>query len=174
MERERERESTGKEKDDHQQAWQLIINQHLKPVFAYTVVYVKDVAQSVAFYSNAFGFNVRRLDHSNRWGELDSGPTTIAFTPLHQRETDERSGAVRTPAEEEAERGPVDVCFGYADVDAAYRRAVENGAVPVSPPREKSWGQKVGYVRDIDGIIVRMESFLGGGSSTAASTSPAI
>lgn len=56
------------------------------------------------------------------------------------------------------ERGPVEICFDYADVDAAYRRAVDSGAVPVSPPEQKSWGQKVGYVRDIDGIIVRMGS----------------
>lgn len=44
------------------------------------------------------------------------------------------------------------------DVDAAYRRAVDSGAVPVSPPEQKNWGQKVGYVRDIDGITVRMGS----------------
>lgn len=28
----------------------------------------------------------------------------------------------------------------------------------VSKPEEKEWGQKVGYVRDIDGIVVRMGS----------------
>lgn len=38
------------------------------------------------------------------------------------------------------------------------QRAVENGAVAVSEPELKEWGQKVGYVRDIDGIVVRMGS----------------
>ena len=37
-----------------------------------------------------------------------------------------------------------------------FQRAVENGAVPVSEPEMKEWGQKVGYVRDIDGIVIRM------------------
>ncbi|RWW48447.1 hypothetical protein BHE74_00045478 [Ensete ventricosum] len=168
-----------------------IMARHLIPAFAYTVVYVKDVARSVAFYSDAFGYRVRRLDGSHRsdssssascaatfdssvviltvsfvllmvsrWGELESGQTTIAFTPLHQRETDERTGAVRTPARE-GERGPVEVCFDYADVDAAYKRAVDRGAVPVSPPEVKEWGQKVGYVRDVDGIVVRLGSYVG-------------
>ncbi|KAJ8457851.1 hypothetical protein OPV22_030777 [Ensete ventricosum] len=136
----------------------------LIPAFAYTVVYVKDVARSVAFYSDAFGYRVRRLDGSHRWGELESGQTTIAFTPLHQRETDERTGAVRTPARE-GERGPVEVCFDYADVDAAYKRAVDRGAVPVSPPEVKEWGQKVGYVRDVDGIVVRLGSYVGDSAS---------
>nr|XP_009419953.1 PREDICTED: uncharacterized protein LOC103999815 [Musa acuminata subsp. malaccensis] len=131
----------------------------LVPAFAYTAVYVKDAARSVAFYSDAFGYKVRRLMRRHRWGKLESGQTTIAFTPLHQRETDERTGAVRTPARE-GERCPVEVCFDYPDVDAAYKRAV-----PVSPPEVKEWGQKVGYVRDMDGIVVRMGSHVGDGTS---------
>ncbi|AES88846.2 putative glyoxalase/Bleomycin resistance protein/Dihydroxybiphenyl dioxygenase [Medicago truncatula] len=127
----------------------------LSPEFAYTVLYVKDVAESVAFYSKAFGYSVRRLDESHRWGELESGHTTIAFTPIHQHETDDLTGVVHTTRSNK-ERPPVEVCFVYTDVDAAYKRAVENGAVPVSEPEMKEWGQKVGYVRDIDGIVIRM------------------
>ncbi|KAL8549716.1 hypothetical protein ACS0TY_008526 [Phlomoides rotata] len=88
----------------------------MSPKFAYTVVYVKDVAKSVAFYAKAFGYPVRRLDDSHRWGELESGQTTIAFTPAKQRETDDLTGAVRV-----RERNPVEVCFDYADVDAAFK-----------------------------------------------------
>ncbi|GMY10808.1 Glyoxalase_2 domain-containing protein [Fagus crenata] len=133
---------------------------NVSPAFAYTVVYVKDVAKSVAFYAKAFGHSVRRLDESHsRWGELESGQTTIAFTPLHQHETDDLTGTVHTLGSR-GERQPIEVCFAYPDVDAAYKRAVENGAVPVSDPEEKEWGQKVGYVRDIDGIVVRMGSYV--------------
>ncbi|KAG6620971.1 hypothetical protein I3843_13G083200 [Carya illinoinensis] len=132
---------------------------NLSPAFAYTVVYVKDVAKSVAFYAKAFGHSVRRLDESHRWGELESGQTTIAFTTLHQHETDDLTGAVQT-ARSSGQRQPVEVCFAYPDVDAAYKRAVENGAVPVSEPETKEWGQKVGYVRDMDGIVVRMGSYV--------------
>lgn len=41
-----------------------------------------------------------------------------------------------------------------------FQRAVENGAVAVCEPEEKEWGQKVGYVRDPDGIVVRMGSYV--------------
>ncbi|KAK6271953.1 hypothetical protein POUND7_009036 [Theobroma cacao] len=133
---------------------------NLKPTFGYTVVYVKDVAKSVDFYAKAFGYDVRRLDESHRWGELESGHTTIAFTPRHQHETDDLTGAVQVP-KSDSERPPVEICLVYTDVDAAFKRAVENGAVPVSQPEDKqSWGQKVGYVRDIDGLTVRMGSYV--------------
>ncbi|XP_050214040.1 uncharacterized protein LOC126665319 [Mercurialis annua] len=132
---------------------------NLKPALAYVVVYVKDVAKSVDFYAKAFGYHVRHLDNSHRWGELESGQTTIAFTPIHQHETDDLSGTVRTP-HVGRERAPLEVCFAYPDVDAAYKRAVENGAVGVSEPEDKEWGQRVGYVRDLDGIVVRVGSFV--------------
>ncbi|KMT05285.1 hypothetical protein BVRB_7g174230 [Beta vulgaris subsp. vulgaris] len=130
---------------------------NLNPAYAYTVVYVKDVAKSVAFYAKAFGINVRRLDNSHRWGELESGQTTIAFTPIHQHETDGVTGQVRVPHSNN-ERGPIEVCFDFADVDAAFKMAVENGAEAVSEPEQKEWGQKVGYVRDIDGMVIRLGS----------------
>ncbi|XP_044505812.1 uncharacterized protein Mb0911c-like isoform X1 [Mangifera indica] len=132
---------------------------NLSPAFAYTVVYVKDVAKSVAFYAKAFGYNVRRADESHRWGELESGQTTIAFTPAHQHETDDLTGSVQT-FKSGGVRQPVELCFDYPDVDAAYKKAVENGAVAVSQPENKEWGQKVGYVRDIDGIVIRMGNYV--------------
>ncbi|XP_055831736.1 uncharacterized protein LOC129900739 [Solanum dulcamara] len=130
---------------------------NLGPTFAYTVVYCKDVAKSVAFYAKAFGYNVRRLDESHKWGELESGATTIAFTPMHQHETDDITGHVQT-SQSRGDRQPVELCFDYVDIDSAYKRAIENGAVAVSEPEEKKWGQKVGYVRDPDGNIVRVGS----------------
>ncbi|CAN4098856.1 unnamed protein product [Withania somnifera] len=130
---------------------------NLGPAFAYTVVYCKDVAKSVAFYAKAFGYNVRRLDENRKWGELESGATTIAFTPIHQHETDDITGQVHTP-QSQGGRQSIELCFDYVDIDAAYKRAIENGAVAVSDPEEKKWGQKIGYVRDPDGNIVRMGS----------------
>lgn len=58
--------------------------------------------------------------HGCRWGELESGQTTIAFTPIHQYETDGRTGTVKTP-ELSRERQQMEVCFAYQDVDAAYK-----------------------------------------------------
>lgn len=90
----------------------------LNPHFPYTVVFVKDVGKYVEFYSKAFGFNLRRLDHSRRWEELQSGSTTIALTPVEQHETEVTDGM--QIAEKDQPSHNVELCFTYFDVDAAY------------------------------------------------------
>ncbi|MEH2279713.1 MAG: VOC family protein [Nostoc sp.] len=46
------------------------------------------------------------------------------------------------------------------DVDAAFNRAVEASAVILVVPKQKPWGQKVGYVRDLDGILIKIASLI--------------
>ena len=49
--------------------------------FAYTLVYVADVAASLAFFERAFGLPTRFLHESGAYGEVDTGAgsTTLAF-----------------------------------------------------------------------------------------------
>lgn len=42
---------------------------------------------------------------------------------MHQHETDDLTGAVKTPSSGR-ERQPVEVCFAYPDVDAAYKVSI--------------------------------------------------
>ena len=37
------------------------------------------------------------------------------------------------------------------DVDIAYRRAVDHGALPAMPPVDMFWGDRYGWVRDLFG-----------------------
>jgi hypothetical protein len=43
-----------------------------------------------------------------------------------------------------------------ADVDAAYRIAVDAGCEPLAAPADKPQGQRVGYVRDPFGMLVEL------------------
>ncbi|KAL2635381.1 hypothetical protein R1flu_006860 [Riccia fluitans] len=126
--------------------------------FAYTVVYVHDVEQTANFYEKAFGMKIRRMDQSRKWGELESGQTTIAFTPLEQREA-RITGGVHAPDASE-QRSNVELSFSFQDVDAAFKHAVDAGAVAIASPEDKPWGQRVGYVRDINGVTIRVGSFV--------------
>src|SRR5215475_12281277 len=47
--------------------------------FGYTIIYVPDVAASLAFFTRAFGLARRFLHESGTYGELDTGATTLAF-----------------------------------------------------------------------------------------------
>jgi len=123
---------------------------------AYVIAYVPDVNEAAEFYKKAFGLQIRPQNKSHSWIEMETGATTLAFTPLKQRETqliggvDSASGGNNT----------IDICLDFPDVEAAYKHAISQGAKPVAEPEDKVWKQKVSYVKDIYGNIVRLGSFV--------------
>ncbi|CAA6654944.1 unnamed protein product [Spirodela intermedia] len=126
----------------------------MRPAFAYTVVYVTDVAESLEFYAKAFGYEIRRLDESHRgrrWSSVSSTPTSTPPTrsPIHLFPFSSVSDGWSFSF--------VLFCFLTHRCCSAAEGGGER-AVPVSAPEEKEWGQKVGYVRDLDGIVVRLGS----------------
>ncbi len=50
--------------------------------FSYTILYVKDVAQSAAFYEKAFGLKQRFMHESGQYAEMETGGTSLAFAGL--------------------------------------------------------------------------------------------
>lgn len=48
----------------------------------------------------------------------------------------------------------VDIGFVTNDVESAYKKAVNAGAIEVIPPKTMPWGQVVVYVREINGFLV--------------------
>ena len=104
----------------------------------YTIVYVPDVAASLAFFTAAFGLPRKFLHESGLYGELDTGPTTLAFAAHAMGELNFPGGLVTD------------------DVPAAHRRALSQGASELSAPTEKPWGQVVSYLRAPDGTLVEL------------------
>ena len=47
--------------------------------FGYTILYVDDVASTLAFYGKAFGLATRYMHESGSYGELETGTTALAF-----------------------------------------------------------------------------------------------
>lgn len=50
-------------------------------IFRYTILYVEDVAASLAFYERAFAMERGFLHESGDYGELVTGATKLAFLP---------------------------------------------------------------------------------------------
>jgi uncharacterized glyoxalase superfamily protein PhnB len=48
------------------------------------------------------------------------------------------------------------------DADAAYARALGNGATSISPPEDKPYGERAGGVRDSFGNVWYISTYLGG------------
>jgi lactoylglutathione lyase len=124
--------------------------------FAYTILYVKDVAQAIAFYDRAFGLKQRFIDESSQYAEMETGATTLAFAANELAHSNLPEGF----QENRLSKPPAGIEVGFVteDVEAAFSQAVEAGAITVVAPKAKPWGQTVAYVRDLDGILIEIAS----------------
>ena len=120
----------------------------------YTIIYVPDVAQSLAFFEAAFGLKRRFLHESGTYGELATGETTLSFAPHELGDDNFPGGHVR--ASESTKPLGVEIALVTEDVLSAHRNAIEHGATELSPPAQKPWGQTVSYVRAPDGMLVEL------------------
>jgi len=124
--------------------------------FKWTIIYVPDVPQTVAFYEKAFGIKRSFVHESNQYAEMDTGATTLAFASdqLAQSNFDlvyTRNNKASAPA-------GVEIAFVTDDVAVAFKRAVAAGAEPIVDPKLKPWGQTVSFVRDQNGVLVEIAS----------------
>jgi predicted enzyme related to lactoylglutathione lyase len=118
--------------------------------FGYTILYVDDVAKTLAFYERAFGLKTKMT--MGNYGELDTGATTLSFA--------ERALATEHVGMEPQKNGPapfpLEIAFTTKDVASAYDAAIKAGCVSVAAPSQKPWGQTISYVRDCNGFLVEI------------------
>lgn len=122
--------------------------------FGYTILYVKDVPRSVAFYEDAFGLSRRFVHEEGMYAEMDTGATTLSFAANGLAKSNLPCGFVENKPS--GPPGGFEVAFTTENVQAAYDRALAAGATPISAPAAKPWGQIVAFVRDKDGITVEL------------------
>lgn len=124
--------------------------------FGYTILYVEDVERAVSFYEEAFGLERRFVHESGQYAEMETGQTALAFASVELGESNLPAGfrkndPIGLPA-------GIEIAFVSEDVDAAFEAATKAGAARVAEPTTKPWGQKVAYVRDLDGVLVEIGS----------------
>jgi len=114
------------------------------------IVFVEDVARSLAFYERVVGAELDHLDEDGSYGELKSGVGFAAHWHV-ERHLDlsfHRNEPDRLP-------GGFELDFAVDDVDTAFARAIDAGATAVWEPREKPWGRSA-LLRDPDGVFVHL------------------
>ncbi|WP_216907045.1 VOC family protein [Synechococcus sp. CCY 0621] len=122
--------------------------------FGYTIIYVPDVAQSLAFFEAAFGLRRRFLHESGTYGELDTGETTLAFADHALGDANVPGGLVRADGSQQPLG--VEIALVTEDVAAAHLQALQEGATELAAPLIKPWGQTVSYVRAPDGTLIEL------------------
>lgn len=125
----------------------------------YTIVYVADVAATVAFYETAFGLARRFIHDSGTYAEMETGATALAFAAEQLAVANGLS--VVTNRDGAAKAAGFEIALVTGDPAAAFARAVAAGARPLKAPEAKPWGQVVGYVADNNGCIVEICSPVG-------------
>ncbi len=126
------------------------------PSLGYVILYVNDVAASLAFYEKAFGLAKRFFhdDNGKAYGELETGATRLAFASVALAEEHLKQKVVSAGLDK-APLG-VEIALTTPDVPALFKRAVTAGATAISEPATKPWGQTVAYLRDQSGFLVEI------------------
>ena len=113
---------------------------------------VANAAEAVDFYQRAFDAEVLyRSPSPNGKGEhihlkVWSSLIQLSTEDPAQRRSKIEGGFLASP---ETLNGSTCIFqIAVSDVDAAYRLAVDNGAVPALPPTDMFWGDRYGWVRD--------------------------
>jgi len=122
--------------------------------YAYTILYVNDVPKSIEFYKNALGFEQKMLTPENDYGEIMSGPTTIAFANFELGRSNIKKGFI----ESDISKKPfgLELAFTTNNVEKTMKKAIANGATLLENAVTKPWGQEVGYLKDLNGFILEI------------------
>jgi len=113
----------------------------------YVIIYVNGVEDTIDFYQRAFGCTLKFMHDTGEYAELSTGETTLAFAAevLPQMQGMEIiANRLHTKS------------AGAEDVQAAFDKAVKEGAIAMVKPVQKPWGQTVSYVRDNNGFLVEI------------------
>jgi lactoylglutathione lyase len=122
--------------------------------FAYTILYVKDVAKSIEFYEKAFGFKRKFMAPENEYGELTTGETTLSFAAITLAKTNLPDGFVESSPN--GKPFGIEIGFTTQEVEKVYDKAIKAGAIAVEKAKSKPWGQVVAYVKDPDGFLIEI------------------
>lgn len=147
-----------KNKDNNTKKY-IVNNQQLKTrkmdiQYAYTILYVNNVPKTMEFYNKAFGFEQKFLTPEKDYGEIISGTTTIAFASVELGKSNFKKGFTESTLNEKP--FGIELAFTTLEVEKVMESAIENGAVRMEKTVTKPWGQKVGYLRDLNGFIIEI------------------
>jgi lactoylglutathione lyase len=119
----------------------------------YTIIYVKNVKETVGFYQKAFGIKLKYMSESSLFAAMDTGTTMLSFV---SEEFVQNSGIkFRQNKLNEVQAG-FQISFFSDDVDKAFEKSVKEGATAISLPSQTPWGQRVAIVLDNNGVFVEI------------------
>ncbi|WP_126651877.1 VOC family protein [Chryseobacterium aureum] len=122
--------------------------------FKYVILYVQDVEQSMNFYKNTFGTEIKFITPEKDYGELLTGETSLSFASVSLAGTNLKKGFLT--AKKEDQPFGMELGFTTDHVEALVEKAIQNGAVLYEDIAVKPWGQKTAYVKDPNNYLIEI------------------
>lgn len=114
---------------------------------------VDDMAKIIRFYRDVLGFEIKEEENTKNVYLVKDGTLFLLYGRKDfEKMTNRRYDYVK------GLNGYFEVDT-FDEVDEAYKKAVENGAVPVLPPELEPWGQRTCYIADPEGNLIEIGSW---------------
>ena len=120
-------------------------------------LFVEDMAKMIRFYRDVLGFEIKEEEDASNVYLVKDGTLFLLygrrdFEKMTRRRYEYIKGL----------NGHFEMALyvdTFAEVDEAYKKAVENGAASVLPPELEPWGQRTCYIADPEGNLIEIGSW---------------
>ena len=109
--------------------------------FSHAIVFVSDMARSIAFYRDVLGLPLRF--ESPEWTEFEMPGSSLA---LHLAD------GPAVPSQSMAPAGQCQLGFSVEDIDAFHQEMIAKGVTCLQPPEVEDFGGKLAGYADPDGL----------------------
>lgn len=118
---------------------------------------VKDMTRMIRFYRDVLGFEIKEAEETKNVYLVKDGTLFLLYgRDDFEKMTDRKYEYVN------GLNGHFEIALyvdTFENVDAAFSRAVENGASPVMEPTTEPWGQRTCYIADPEGNLIEIGSW---------------
>ena len=118
---------------------------------------VEDMAKMICFYRDVLGFEIKEAEDTSNVYLVKDGTLFLLYGRKDfEKMTNRRYNYIK------GLNGHFELALyvnTFAEVDTAFKKAVENGATPVLEPELEPWGQRTCYIADPEGNLIEIGSW---------------